>query len=99
MIENRFRVAVAATKLGLPSISGPRVFADAGGLMTYGMDIRDDFRLSAAHVVKVANGVNPATLPIEQPTQLQLTINLRTAAALGIKIPSELLLRADATID
>jgi putative ABC transport system substrate-binding protein len=99
LIENRVRVAAAATKLGLPSISGPRVFADAGGLLSYGMDMTDDFRLSAAYVVKVANGVNPATLPIEQPTQFQLTINLKTAAALGIKIPRELLLRADATIE
>jgi len=99
MIENRGRIAATATKLGLPSVSGPRVFADAGGLMSYGMDMRDDFRLSAAHVVKVANGVSPATLPIEQPTQFQLTINLKTAAALGIRIPSELLLRADATIE
>ena len=58
----------------------------------------DDYRLSAVHVVKVANGVSPATLPIEQPTQFPMTINLRTAAMLGIKIPSELLLRADMTI-
>lgn len=99
MIENRGRIAAAATKLGLPSISGPRVFAEAGGLLSYGMDITDDYRLSAAYVVKVANGVNPATLPIEQPTQFQLTINRQTAAALGIKMPRELLLRADAVIE
>ena len=57
----------------------------------------DDYRLSAVPVVKVANGASPATLPIEQPTQFPMTINLRTAAALGIRIPSELLLRADMT--
>ena len=55
----------AAIRLGLPSISGPRLYADAGGLLSYGMDDRDNFKLSAAHVVKVANGVSPATLPVE----------------------------------
>lgn len=55
------------------------------------MDIRDDYRLSAAHVVKVANGANPATLPIERPTQFQLTVNLKTAAAIGVLVPAELL--------
>ncbi len=98
MIEFRGRIAETALRLGLPSISSPRMFAQAGGLISYGADMSDDYRLSAVHVVKVANGVNPATLPIEQPTQFPMTINLRTAAALGIKIPSELLLRADMTI-
>ncbi len=98
MIEFRGRIAETAMRLGLPSISSPRMFAQAGGLISYGADMSDDYRLSAVHVVKVANGVNPATLPIEQPTQFPMTINLRTAAALGIKIPSELLLRADMTI-
>ncbi len=98
MIEFRGRIVAAATKLGLPSISGPRFFAADGGLMSFGMDMADDYRLCAAHGVKVANGINPSTLPIEQPTQLALTINLRTAAALGITIPRELLLRADEII-
>ena len=99
MIENRVRIAAALVKLGLPSITGSRDFADAGLLLTYGMAMRDDYRLSAAHVVKVANGVDPATLPIEQPTKFQLTINLKTAAAMGLKIPRELLLRADSVIE
>ena len=98
MIEFRSRIAAAATRLGLPSISGPRLFAEAGGLISYGADMADDYRLSAAHVVKVASGVSPATLPIEQATQFPMTINLKTAAALRIKVPSELLIRADATI-
>jgi putative ABC transport system substrate-binding protein len=63
------------------------------------MDILDDFRLSAAHVVKVANGANPATLPVERPTLLQFTINMKTAAAIGVKIPNELRLRADSIIE
>jgi putative ABC transport system substrate-binding protein len=99
MIEHRERIAAAAIRLRLPSISGSRLYAEAGGLLTYGMDILDDFRLSAAHVVKVANGANPATLPVERPTLLQLTINMKTAAAIGVKIPHELRLRADSIIE
>jgi putative ABC transport system substrate-binding protein len=99
MIEYRERIAAAAIRLGLPSISGPRLYADAGGLLSYGMDDRDNFKLSAAHVVKVANGVSPATLPVERPTHFQLTVNLKTAAALGLRLPQDLLLRADTTIE
>ena len=98
MIEFRSRIAATAIRLGLPSISGPRLFAQAGGLISYGADMADEYRLSAAHVVKVANGASPSTLPIEQPTRFPMTINLKTAAALGIRIPGELLVRADATI-
>ena len=98
MIEFRSRIAAAAIRHGLPSISGPRLFAEAGGLISYGADMADDYRLSAAHVVKVATGVSPATLPIEQATRFPMTINLKTAAALRIKVPSELLIRADATV-
>jgi putative ABC transport system substrate-binding protein len=67
--------------------------------MHYGPDQADAFRASAAYVVKLAHGANPAELPIEQPTQFELVLNLRTAAALGITIPRELRLRADRTIE
>jgi ABC-type uncharacterized transport system substrate-binding protein len=63
MIENRARIAEAAIRLKLPSISSPRIYADAGGLMSCGMDTRDDFKLSAAYVVKVGTGANPPTCP------------------------------------
>ena len=99
MIENRARIANAAIRLKLPSISSPKVYADAGGLMSYGMDTRDDFRLSAAYVVKVGNGVKPADLPVELPTVTELTLNLKTAAALGIAVPRELRLQAHNVIE
>ena len=98
MIEFRAPIAAAAIRLGLPAISGPRLFAESGMLISYGADMADNYRLSAGHVVKVANGVSPSTLPIEQPTQFPMTINMKTAAALKIKIPSELLIRADTVI-
>jgi putative tryptophan/tyrosine transport system substrate-binding protein len=98
MIEFRNRIVAAAAKLGLPSMFPYRNFVDEGGLMSYGPNDGDYYRRSAAYVVKVANGANPAELPIEQPTQFELVINLKTAAALGITIPRALLLRADELI-
>ncbi len=97
-IEFRDRIAAAATRLRLPSVGSSRVYAEDGGLMSYGGDTAEGFRQSAAYVVKIANGANPAGLPIEQPTQFPLVINLKTAAVLGITIPRELLLRADEVI-
>jgi len=99
VIENRARVAAAAMRLKIPSISSPKIYADAGGLMSYGMDMRDDFKLSAAYVVKVATGSRPGDLPVEMPTLTELTINLKTAAALGISIPRELRLQAHNVIE
>lgn len=98
MIEFRDQIVAAATRLDLPSMFGYRESVEAGGLMSYGPNLHDDYRLSAAYVVKVANGANPAELPIEQPTQFELVINLKTAAALGITLPRALLLRADELI-
>jgi len=98
-IEGRDRIIAAAARLRLPSVSGFPAYAEDGGLMAYGEDTAEGFRRSAAYVVKVANGANPAELPIEQPTRFELVINLKTAAALGITIPRELLARADRTIE
>ena len=99
IIEHRARIAAAALRNKLPMVTGPRVFALDGALMTYGMDMTDEFRASASYVVKVAGGAKPADLPIEQPTRFELTVNLRTAAALGIKVPREVLLLANGTIE
>ena len=98
MIEHRERIVAMALRLRLPSISSHRLFAEAGGLISFGADMSDDYRQSAAHVVKVANGTDPATLPIEQPTRFPMTINMKTADALGIKIPPALQIRADAIL-
>jgi putative ABC transport system substrate-binding protein len=99
IIENRVRISEAAIRYKLPLISGPRIFAAAGALISYGMDMTEDFRQSAAYVVKVSNGTKPADLPIERPTKIELTVNQRTAAAIGIKVPREVLLRANAVIE
>jgi len=98
MIENRAQIAAGALRARLPTISAPRAFAAAGGLMSYGMDIADDFRLSASYVVKVVQGTKAADLPVELPTRYELTVNLRTAAELGIRMPREVMLLANGTI-
>jgi len=88
MIEFRGRIAATALVLGCPRSAVLECLPRPGSDQPYGADMSDDYRLSAVHVVKVANGANPATLPIEQPTQFPMTINLRTAAALGIRFPA-----------
>jgi ABC-type uncharacterized transport system substrate-binding protein len=82
----------------LPAIFGDRQFVSDGGLMSYWTDWIDLRRRTAAYVDKILKGAKPADLPIEQPTKLELVINLKTAKALGITIPKELLLRADEVI-
>ena len=87
-----------ASKARLPTISGARHFADAGGLMSYGPNYGDLLRRTAGYVDKILKGTKPADLPIEQPTKFELVVNLKTAKALGITIPESILLRADEVI-
>jgi putative ABC transport system substrate-binding protein len=82
----------------LPAIALFRGQTEAGLLMTYGPSITDEFRSAATFVDKILRGANPGDLPVEQPTKLELVINLKTAQALGIAIPQSLLLRADDVI-
>jgi putative tryptophan/tyrosine transport system substrate-binding protein len=83
----------------LPVATVSRAFAEAGGLMSYGVDGPDAFRRSAGYVHKILRGTKPADLPIEQPTKFELVINLRTAKALDVKVPESFLVRADKLIE
>lgn len=91
-------IAKLATRTRLPS-AGLTEFAEAGGLMAYGANRREMFRRAAYFVDRIFKGAKPADLPVEQPTKFELAINMKTAKALGFKIPNSILVRADKVIE
>jgi putative ABC transport system substrate-binding protein len=93
------QIAALAIKHRLPSIYGAVEYAESGGLMGYGQNVADNFRSAATFVDKILKGAKPGELPFEQPMRLRLVINRRTAKAIGLAIPQELLLRADKVIE
>lgn len=96
---HRARIAELAVKSRLPAMCVAREYAEAGCLMSYGASFPDLFRRSATYVDKIIKGAKPADLPVEQPTKFELTVNVKTANALGLKIPPLLRLRADHVIE
>ena len=88
-----------AQKNHLATVSGPRQFVEAGGLIAYGPHFPDLFRRTATYVDKILKGAKPGELPVEQPSKFDFVINLKTAKALGLMIPQSLLLRADQVIE
>ena len=93
------QISDLARKSGLPTVSMYREGPEAGGLMSYGPNLRDSWRRAAFYVDKILKGAKPAELPVEQPTKFELVINLTTAKALGMTVPPSLLLRADHVIE
>ena len=98
LFPNARRVAELTAKSRLPSMYGLRDYVEAGGLMSYGPDIKDIWRRAAVFVDKILKGAQPADLPVEQPTKFELLINLITAKALGLNIPQTMLVRTDEVI-
>jgi putative tryptophan/tyrosine transport system substrate-binding protein len=96
---HRERLRDLAAKNRLPAIYGLREHTEAGGLMSYSVDILDSFGRAASYVDKILKGAKPADLPVEQPTKFELVINIKTAKALGLTITPSLLVRADRTIE
>jgi putative ABC transport system substrate-binding protein len=97
-MTHRDKVAEFAVKSRVPMMAAWSEFTKAGGLMSYGPNLRDSFRRTAVFVDKILKGAKPADLPVEQPTKFELVINLKTAQALGITIPPTLLFQADEVI-
>ena len=92
------RIAQLALRHRLPAVTGGGAFADAGGLLSYGPDASVRLRRAAAMVDQILRGVKPADVPVEQPTHFQIAINLKTAKALGLTIPPNVMVRADRVI-
>ena len=98
-INQRRQIAELAARQKLPSISGNREYAEAGGLMSYGLNFQEGFRQAASFVVRILKGAKPGELPVEQPTKFEFLINARTAKMLDLSIPQSVLVRADGVID
>ena len=99
MITHRPRVVELAERYRLPAIYPLRTYAEIGGLMSYSPDTVGMYRAAAGYVDRILRGANPAELPVQQPTTAELVINLRTAKALGIRIPDTVLALADEVIE
>jgi putative ABC transport system substrate-binding protein len=96
-VRNAIIVSAAAHRL--PALYGELPFAHAGGLMSYGIDRTDPYRRAASYVNRILKGEKPSDLPVQQPTNFHFVVNLRTARAIGIELPTSLLLRADEVIE
>jgi putative ABC transport system substrate-binding protein len=99
LLNQADRIARMATVRRIPTLAFVALMVKQGALMSYGPDNLAIFRRSATYVDKILKGARPADLPVEQPTDYQLFINMKTAKALGIAIPATLLARADAVIE
>jgi len=97
--NERARIIALAARHRLPAIYEDREYATDGGLLTYGRDASEQFRLAAGYVDKILKGAKPADLPIQQPARFQLVVNLKTAKALGLTIPPAILDLADEVIE
>jgi putative ABC transport system substrate-binding protein len=96
--QQRRQIAELGLEYRIPSMFALRTNVEAGGLISYGQNIADDFQRSATYVDKILKGAKPGDMPVEQPTEFELVVNLKTAKAIGVTIPQSILLRADEVI-
>jgi len=98
-VINRARLVTLARQYRLPALYGASEFTESGGLMSYGENLGDSARQSARHVDRLLKGADPTMLPVEQPTRFELVLNMHTAKALRLDLPSDLRLLADRVIE
>ena len=98
LYSQRSRIVELVTKNQLPAMYPQPEYAEGGGLISYGQNSRETFRRSAIYVDRILRGAKPADLPVEQPAKFELVVNMKTAKAIGVKIPNSILLRADTVI-
>jgi putative tryptophan/tyrosine transport system substrate-binding protein len=96
---NRARIVALAQQARLPALYGAAEFAEAGGMMSYGENVGDSARQSARHVDRLLKGASAATLPVEQPTRFEFVVNLKSARAVGVAVPRDVLVLADRVIE
>lgn len=99
LFQERKRVAALAANARLPTVYGFRDHVDVGGLISYGVNLPENFRRAATYVAKILKGARPGDLPVEFPNKLELIINLKAAKTLGLEIPPAVLARADEVIE
>ncbi len=98
-VSHRDLIVGLAARYRLPAVYYRRRFVEAGGLISYGADVIDQFRRAASYVDRILKGEKPADLPVQAPTKYELVINLKTAKALGLTVPDTVLARADEVIE
>ena len=96
---HRMEITSLPTRYGVPAVYPFRFFPEVGGLLSYGNDFRDNFRRAASYVDRILKGAKPSELPVQAPVKFELVINLKTAKALGLDVPSLLQQRADEVIE
>ena len=97
--DNQIQINTLALAARLPTMHGSRSYIASGGLLSYGPNYSDLFRRAGDYIDKILKGAKPADIPVEMPTRIELTINLKTAKAIGLPIPESFLLRADEVIE